>query len=240
MVGMIYNDFDFSPWLNCRLITRSLMPSLSVETEDVPYSPGERFMRAKFEPLELKVLARWKARRGSDMAMLRRVMIEKFLSTGEAPLYLDDDRHLGIYYMAVLTSPGELDTLWYTGSAELEFTAYDPIGYGPLRNAPVGYSTKIGVGGSWETLPVFRCKPGGNVSYLKLMNISTGEFVQMNDELTADSEVVFDMKAQQCTLDGVNHAVLYESDFFALRPGLNELRLSSGSGMAEFHERYVG
>lgn len=52
---MIYNGFDFSPWFKTKLITRSLLPEYEVETQNVPYRPGERFMRAKMSPLPITV-----------------------------------------------------------------------------------------------------------------------------------------------------------------------------------------
>lgn len=237
---MIYNGFDFSPWFKTKLITRSLLPEYEVETEDIPYRPGELFMRAKLKPLTITVRAEWRARPSDDMAALRRTMAARLVCLKEAPLVLDDERHLGLSYMAVLTSPGELDNLWHTGSAELEFTAYDPIAYGAKKTGAVGYNTTLMVGGSYETKPIIRCKAGGNVSYLKLTNMDTGQFVQVTASLSSSIEVVFDMENEQTTVNGTNHAVDYDSDYFALQPGGNSLRLSSGSGTIEYTERHVG
>lgn len=237
---MIYNGFDFSPWFKTKLITRSLLPEYDVETQDIPYRPGERVMHVKLKPLPLKVLAEWRARPSDDMAALRRIMAARLVCLKEAPLYLDDERHLGVYYMAMLTSPNELDTLWHTGSAELDFTAYDPIAYGAKKTGAVGYNTTLMVGGSYETKPIIRCKAGGNVSYLKLTNMDTGQFVQVTASLSSSIEVVFDMENEQTTVNGTNHAVDYDSDYFALQPGGNSLRLSSGSGTIEYTERHVG
>lgn len=237
---MIYNGFDFSPWFDTRLITRSLMPEYDVETEDLPGRPGERFMRAKLKPLAITVRAKWRARPADDMAALRRTMVARLMCLKEAPLVLDDERHLGMHYMAVLTSPGELDNLWHTGSADLEFTAYDPIAYGAKKTGAVGYNTTLMVGGSYETKPIIRCKPGGSVSYLKITDMGSGKFVQVTASLSSSVEVVFDMENEQTTVNGTNHAVDYDSDYFSLQPGSNSLRLSSGSGTIEYTERHVG
>jgi predicted phage tail component-like protein len=237
---VIYNGFDFSPWFKTKLITRSLLPEYEVETEDIPYRPGERFMRAKLKPLTITVRAEWRARPSDDMAALRRTMAARLVCLKEAPLVLDDERHLGLSYMAVLTSPGELDNLWHTGSAELEFTAYDPIAYGATKRGAVGYSTSLVVGGSYETRPVVTCKPGGSVSYIRLTNMDTGEYVQITAALTSSSTVVIDMAEEQVTINGANAAVTYESDYFALQPGRNSLRLSSGTGTIEWTERHIG
>ena len=237
---MIYNGFDFEPWMDTRLITRTFMPSMKVTTQEVPYRQGERFANARFEPLSIIVRARWKASVGDDMAALRRVMVEKLACFEEAPLYVDDDRHLGIWYKAVLVNPGELDTLWYTGAAEFEFTAYDPIGYGEKRKATIGYNSNAWAGGSYEAWPVFTCTPGGNVSYLKLTNMDTGDYVQITRSLTSSSEVVIDMGNCKVLVDGASVAPDFESIFFPLKPGANNLRLSSGSGTAEWTDRYIG
>lgn len=37
---MIYNGFDFAPWFDTRLITRSLLPEYEIATRDVPGSPA--------------------------------------------------------------------------------------------------------------------------------------------------------------------------------------------------------
>ena len=64
--------------------------------------------------------------------------------------------------------------------------------------------------------------------------------MQVTASLTSSTEVVFDMENEQATVNGENHAVTYDSDYFALQPGANSLRLSSGSGTIEYTERHVG
>ena len=54
---MIYNGFDFSPWFDTRLITRSLMPEYEVETEDLPGMPGAPFTGAYPQPLPVTLPA---------------------------------------------------------------------------------------------------------------------------------------------------------------------------------------
>ena len=48
------------------------------------------------------------------------------------------------------------------------------------------------------------------------------------------------MGEEQVTVNGQNQAVTYDSDYFALQPGRNSLRLSSGTGTIEWDERHVG
>ena len=141
---MIYNGFDFAPWFDTRLVTRSLLPEYEIATRDVPGQPGSRFMRAELKPLTIDVAAAWRARPADDMAALRRLMASRLLCLKEAELWLDDERHLGLRYMAVLTSPGALDTLWHTGEATLTFTAYDPVAVGAEGRATVSGTWRAG------------------------------------------------------------------------------------------------
>lgn len=74
---MIYNGFDFAPWFDTRLVTRSLLPEYEIATRDVPGQPGSRFMRAELKPLTIDVAAAWRARPADDMAALRRLMASR-------------------------------------------------------------------------------------------------------------------------------------------------------------------
>ena len=203
---MIYNGFDFAPWFDTRLITRSLLPEYEIATRDVPGQPGSRFMRADLKPLTIDVAAAWRARPTDDMAALRRLMASRLMCLKEAELWLDDERHLGLRYMAVLTSPGALDTLWHTGEATLTFTAYDPVAYGAEGRATVSGTSGVQVGGTFRTYPTVTVRPGGSTSALRLTNMGTGEFVQIDKAVTASSAVVIDMAAPQATEQGQRHA----------------------------------
>lgn len=237
---MIYNGFDFAPWFDTRLVTRSLLPEYEIATRDVPGQPGSRFMRAELKPLTIDVAAAWRARPADDMAALRRLMASRLLCLKEAELWLDDERHLGLRYMAVLTSPGALDTLWHTGEATLTFTAYDPVAYGAEGRATVSGTSGVQVGGTFRTYPTVTVRPGGSTSALRLTNMGTGEFVQIDKAVTASSAVVIDMAAPQATVDGSPAPVTFESDFFPLEAGANSLKLSSGTATVQWTERYVG
>ena len=221
---MIYNGFDFAPWFDTRLVTRSLLPEYEIATRDVPGQPGSRFMRAELKPLTIDVAAAWRARPADDMAALRRLMASRLLCLKEA----------------VLTSPGALDALWHTGEATLTFTAYDPVAYGAEGRATVSGTSGVQVGGTFRTYPTVTVRPGGSTSALRLTNMGTGEFVQIDRAVTASSAVVIDMAAPQATVDGSPAPVTFESDFFPLEPGANSLKLSSGTATVQWTERYVG
>lgn len=237
---MIYNGFDFGPWFDTRLMTRSLLPDYDITTRTVPGTPGERFMRADLKPLSIDVTAAFRARPTDDMAAVRRLMASRLLCLKEADLWLDDERHLGLRYKAVLTSPGELDTLWHTGEATLTFTAYDPIAYGADAQATFSGTSSLQVGGTFRTYPVVTITPGGNISTLRLTNMDTGQYVQVDQAVSASTPVVIDMAAPQATVSGSAARVTFDSDFFSLEPGANTLRVSSGTAVARWTERYVG
>lgn len=233
---MIFNGCDLSRWFDASF-ARRVSPELDVASRDVPGAPGSQFVRAKLKPLVVVAKLRWKLRPGSDMAHARREVAPLLVTDSPRPLVLDDEPD--VRYLAVMTSQGELDNLWYTGSCEIEFTAHDPIAYGREREAALSPSGEFAVGGTWRTDPIVTARPGGSVSFLRLTDQTTGKFAQVTAALTASSEVVFDM-AQPCvTVNGASAPVTFESDFFALEPGRASLRLSSGTGTAAWTERWL-
>lgn len=233
---MIFNGSDLSKWFSVSF-ERRISPELDVATRDVPGLPGARFVRAKVKPLVIPVKLRWKARPGTSMARLRREVAPVLMASEPRPLVLDDEPD--VHYMAIMTTQAALSNLWYTGTCDIEFTAYDPIAYGARRAADLSPAGSFEVGGTWQTDPVVTARPGGNVTYMRVTDETTGRFVQVSASLTSSSSVVFDMAAPRATVNGRNAAVTLNSDFFALEPGTASLRLSSGTGTVEWTERWL-
>lgn len=232
---MIFGGFDLTDWFNVSF-TRSISPSTTVAADTVPGKPGQLFRKASFDPIVFKIRLRWRASRHDNMPELRRMIAPILLANAPQPLILPDEPCL--HYMAIMTSQSELSNLWYTGSAELEFTAFDPIAYGRKRTATLSPSAVFDAGGTYKASPKVTAKPGGSVSYMKLTNETTGEFVQVTASLTSSSTVVFDMTEPSVRINGVNTKPIFESDFFDIN-GATTLRLSSGTGTVEWTERWL-
>lgn len=229
------HDLTDDVWVNP---TRSVGLASEDVTVTVPGRPGERFVRQELRPLTIPCHIRL---RGSDpdheaVAKLRRKLTAILVTEDVQPLVLPDEPTL--YYLAKLTTPGELDKLWHTGSADLEFTAYDPIAYGQEGDELLGNgTTMVFTEGTWETRPVIRLEAdGGQVSVAN----------QLDQKLTIDAEceqgqaIVIDMEARTTTVDGEYAPIVLSTDsYFPLQPGRNDITVTGAHGAVYWQERWA-
>lgn len=232
---MIFNGYDFSPYLTVNM-SRRIMPPTDADIVDIPGRPGALLRDNKIEPLVIPVSIRLKADVGDNIADLRHILAGMLYTKEAAKLVLPDDEER--YYMAVVTGDTTLSNLWYTGSTEVDFYCADPLAYGKKGSISVP-NVDFTVKGTYETRPIITCKPAANTNFLKITNNKTGEFLQMNRSFTGDETVVFDCEKEQATVNGTNKAITLASDFFALKPGVNAILRSSGDFKAEWRERWL-
>lgn len=236
--GMVYNGFDFSPYLRVNP-HRSILPPVSVSTDDVPGREGTRFREARLGELTITVDAELRAGARDDIAELRHRIAGALWSPEPAPLYLPDDPFR--YHLAVLDGQSELDVLWRTGQAELTFRAPDPVMYGADREAALDGTAEVWVGGNHATTPVIEVVPQGTT--LRVEHVGLGKAVEVEAEATFDGTkaLVIDCGAEHCELGGVNAdaRVTLESDFFDLEPGENVIRVTGGAGTVRWTERWL-
>lgn len=238
MVGMVYNGFDFGPYLRVNP-HRPVAPPVTVETDDVPGRDGTRFRSARLGELTIEVDAELRARPGDDIAELRHTLAAALVSASPAPLILPDDP--GRYHMAVLEGESELSTLWRTGEATLTFKCPDPVAYGQDRIEALEASTQVSCGGTYMAMPVFEVKPTGK--RFRIESETAGAFVEVEAASSFDGTktLVIDCAAQHCELGGLNadSRVTLASDYFELRPGANRLVATGGTGTVRWTERWL-
>lgn len=216
--------------------TRSFAPPIENVTVKVPGRPGEIHVRAELQPLEIPLHVRLKMDPADAEAVAaQRRKITAILVTDEPqPLVLPDEPTR--FYMAILSDPGELDTLWYAGGADIVFTAYDPIAHGKTRDAELpGGETRVFVEGSWETRPTIRLEADGQPLRVSMKD---GPYIALVTNPDAGASVVIDMADERCTVDGEAVAIELGSDYFALQPDNNFLTITGGSGSIEWEERW--
>lgn len=228
------SDLTDDLWVNP---TRSLGLPVEDVSVKVPGRPGERFVRSELQPLDIQLHVRL---RGDDpsyeaVARLRRRITSVLVTDEPQPLVLPDEPT--VYYMAKLTEPGELDTLWHTGSADLTFRAFDPIAYGQERDDEVEAGTPmVFVEGTYETRPVFLLTAdGGQVA----LEDDEGNRVELVDEVEAGKPVVIDMDARTVTVDGEAVPIVLGSRYWPFRPGRNDITVTGAHGTVEWQERWV-
>ena len=234
---MIFNGFDFSEYLRVNP-TRRMNPPIKDITKTAQGRDGAVFMSTTLDPLPIPVHVRLNvpAYNHQQIAKIRRLIASKLITDKPEKLVLPDEPDL--YYMAKLTNSDELTNLWSTGAADLEFTAYDPVAYGVERRASVGASTVLSIGGTYETWPTFDLT-ASSATKVKVLDYDTGEFVMMSTSASTGARIVIDMKGQTIRLNGNLAAIDLSSDFFALRPGKNDIRITGATGTASWIERWV-
>ena len=235
---MVFNGFDFSPYLRVNP-HRGILPPVSVTTDEVPGREGTSFREARLGELTITVDAELRAGRRDDVAELRHRIAPRLLADAPAPLYLPDDPFR--YHLAVLDGSSELDVLWRTGQTTLTFRAPDPVMYGVDRSAALGGEAEVWVGGNHETWPVIEVVPTG--ASLVVESVTAGAAVEVLAEASFDGSktLVIDCAAAHCELAGLNAdaRVTLASDYFALRPGANDLRVTGGAGTVRWTERWL-
>lgn len=233
---MIFNGIDLSAYLAVTKVARPVTASRRLEATQVPGMDGAHVADQGLEACEVEVECNILARTVADVADVRRLVSSALHSDSAARLVLDDD-------------PGRALVAWYKGGAEpsrnarkpgmtLTFLCEDPVAYGSPRSASVGTgAAAVDAGGNYRAFPTVTCKPPSG-SYWTLFNVTTGEFVRVEAGFTGSQEVVLDMARERCTVNGSDHAVTLDSDFFAL-DGVEQLKTSGGTATVSWEERWL-
>lgn len=232
-----FNGVDLTDdlWVNP---VRSLTPPVKAVSVEVPGRPGEIFVRTELQPLKIPVKVRLRCRLDDyeEVARARRVIGMALVTGVEAPLVLPDEPTR--YYMAVLTDPGEMDNLWKTGGATLEFTAYDPIAHGRRRDRELAAGRNlIDNEGSWEAEPILRLTAAGGV--VAVSHDESGRRIETASAPGAGAEIVIDMGEESCTADGEPVPITLGSRYFPLAAGHNHVEVSGAAGSASWEERWL-
>lgn len=234
---MIFNGYDFSEYLRVNP-TRRLAAPIDTITKSVPGMDGDIFMRAQLKPLVIPVRVRLNlpSMDHRNVALIRRKITSKLVTAKPAKLILPDEPDL--HYIAKLTGASDLTNLWSTGSADLEFTAFEPVAYGRERTSVVGPSTTLNVGGTWQTKPTFALT-ATTAGKVKVLNADTQEFVLLHANVATGAKVTIDMQAQTVRVNSNLAVVDVSSDFFALAPGENDIRITGATGSITWTERWI-
>jgi len=242
MIGaFIFNEIESSSFnLVCKSVKRPLLPSAKVRRVELPgisgvYDFDDEGTEFTMRPLTMKIQYI-----GTSYEELRSRArsIAAWLSTNtwaKLRIHDEDDK----YYMAKVTSEIDLDSLWESGSADIEFDC-QPFAYSVTEvshefvtlvskneafthpgtrlinyRSPQGSKFRIKVVGSWTTLSL-----GLNGKSLTYNEVGSGTLIVDNVEM-------------QCTLGGVNKFNTLGGDidtFLKVVPGANTLAFG-GTGL---------
>ena len=206
----------------------------------VPGKPGAVLLGGEVPPKVLRVRLYWDSLLGLDAAARAKARHEVYaalLAVEGGELVVPGDPEL-TYRDAVCTGCGDWSSLFADGFADVEFTCYDPIGYGSQRTIE---SAAFEVGGTWATWPVVAAVAAAGAA-VEVADGDSGAYVLVEQAFVGGEKVVVDFQAETCLVDGVDAsaAVSIASEFFSLAPGTRELVfMGCASHSVSWFERWV-
>lgn len=239
MSSIAYRGHDFSPYASAELLAPA---PLAVEPRAVPLAgrAGAVLLGGEVPPRVLRVrlfLDMGASCTDAERAEVRHVLAGWLLAPGGGKLIVPGDPEM-TYRDAVVTGGAGWETLFEDGSCEVEFTCYDPYGYGESAETAGTVAT---VGGNAPTWPAFELTASGGAS-LKVSHTGTGEFILLEGPFTAGDKVRLDCADENALLGSqdARAMVVLESTFFSFVPGDNRLAFSGCSAhRTTWHERWV-
>ena len=239
MRSIRYCGVDFAAWCSAEVV-EPCGHAVEPRTVVVPGRPGAVLLGGEVPPKVLTVRLYWDALLGLDAAARAKARHEVYaalLATGGGELVVPGDPEM-TYRDAVCTGCGDWSSLFADGSAEIEFTCCDPIGYGELMSSDASVLT---VGGTWATWPTVALTAAAG-SYVVVSDKATGAFVAVDMAFAGGEVVVLDFQRETCVVDGVDASacVAVDSGFFALEPGACKLAFSGCTAHSvSWHERWI-
>lgn len=239
MSSICYGDNDFSDYVTAELVEpcgRAVEP----RTLAVPGRPGAVLLGGEVGPKVLRVRLFLDAGLGLDasqLARLRHMMYAWLLEPDGTTLEVPGDP-LVCYRDAVCTDASDWSSLFTDGSCEVEFTCYDPFGYGEFGNTA---GTEFTVGGTAATWPSARVVAAAGTA-VKVTDADSGKFVLVEYDFEAGDVVDIDFGAETVEVNGedMTYFVTVGSDFFSLAPGGHTLAFEGEeSHVVYWQERWV-
>lgn len=231
-----FNGHDLSALVSCK-VNRPIMPPVDATFESVSGSDGEIFKSAYFSGYDLPVDVWLRSDDRRDAATVRHALAQMLCTTEPAPLYLPDDPTR--YLLAIVKGDTDLGEITDSSpSTTITFHIGNPFFYGRKRRVDVSAGTfTVNAGGDRPTHLHITAKPASSAAWY-VQNIDTGEEVKLASSVTSSSTVRVDMAQEHATVNGNLAAVTLDSDFFTIE-GRTKLRLSSGSAVLEWWERWL-
>lgn len=230
----LFGGEDLGRYLLVQSETKHVMPSRRLNQQ--AKNDGEYIAAYGLEPYDLKVKVSVLDRDLEKVTETVHNLAKMLYKEPNQKLILPSDR--GRYRLATYKGGDELSRLMLYPSTTLTFRISDPVFYGRKRTTTVGTSqTTLKRGGTYKSYPTVTVKPSSS-SYWTLYNVTTGEFVRVEASFTGSQMVILDFENQRCTVNGTDHAVTLESDFFALG-GTQTLTCSSGTATITWQERWL-
>ena len=233
--SIVFNGNDLSSLVYCK-IRRPIMASVNPTFESVPGRSGEAFKTVKRDGYDLVVDMWIRSEHRREVAEARHKLAAMLWTEEPAPLYLPDDPTR--YLMAIVSGATDLDEITDDcPNASVTFHIGDPDYHGQSRRISTTGTAAFSVGGTLPASIKVTAKPAAGSSW-RITNADTGEFVEVAQTLTADSEIVLDFANEKATVNGSVASLSIMSDFFEVNDRAH-LKISSGKAIIEWEERWL-
>lgn len=231
----IFGDSELGLYLYVSEIDRVVMPSRRFNRTSREGHDGEHVKALGLEALEIKVNVHLMKNEVLELAEMRRKLASLLFTDTAQKLILPDEPDR--FYYAYYEGGADLDRLFRWPSCELTFLVPDPIAYGRERSTTVSTTAAtIKTGGTYKSYPTVKVTT--TAKEFTLTNVTTGDFVTVSTTSTASKAIIIDMEQQRVTVNGTDHPVTLDSDFFALE-GTQQLKTSTGTATITWNERWL-
>ena len=233
---IIFNGKDLSKLAYCK-VRRPIMATVNATFESVPGRHGEVFKSAFRGGYDLPVEIWLRTEDRREVAEMRHRIAAALWTDEPAPLYLPDDPTR--YLLAIVSGSTDLDEITDDcPTTTVTFHIGDPDFYGQKRRMEVSEgSSYVNAGGNRPTFLNVTATPSSGDSW-RITNIDTGEFVEIDADLTPSSTIRVDMAAERATVNGQTAPVTIDSDYFDIN-GRCHLNITGGTAILEWVERWL-
>ncbi|WP_130807643.1 distal tail protein Dit [Senegalia massiliensis] len=223
MLNLIFNNTDFSEYVNIENVRKSILPPISTNMITIPGKRGLTFIKnnleVKYIEVDIRLIEENKNKVRDKMRELA-----KLLYTKEPKKLVTDENDK--YDIAILDGNTEFEKLLYTGSTTLVFACPDPISYGEEITETLDDNILLN-NGTYETKGIINVQINSNITYIKITLLDTGEFLYIENNFVTGDEVVIDLEKESIRKNGVliMEDLYLESDFFSIPTGEYQIKI---------------
>lgn len=238
MIGeLIFNGTDLSPLLKVEEVRRPFLPP----SEYLTYQSTKGYDR--FYKRQLKSYAV-----EADVRLIRksRIDLKEVSESVRSILYTEKPVRIQLRdepnkYNVGICSADSIEYFLRTGFSTLEFYCFEPFLYADNEKTvsiSAGLKT-IENQGLHDTEPIITVT-GATGNNIRIDNETTGEYVLLNHNFTGTDTITFNHEKELVKINGAERLKLlnFQSDFFALKKGTNQLKCSNGTAVIKYRERW--
>lgn len=232
---MKFNGYDFNELIVEDVKRSFLTPSDFVTMETV--NGRSRFYRRNIISHSIEVEARIILDNEDEVRSIKDDLRKKLFTFEPQRLELPDEPNR--YNIAICQSEN-FEINRHTGFTTLTFHCFDPYLYDKESKTASITNGKVTLDnqGLSPTYATFKLKPSANK--VIITNQTTGEHLEITGRLSSVNGLMVDCENEQISLDNNNAMQLlsFDSDFFKIQQGENEISVEGATGTIEWTERW--